>query len=318
MFSRKVTAAALAVGAGLASLALGSPAHAEEAQPDIRTSLAFSRDIAAVGDALTLTVTVTNDGDAAATDVAIRREFDEELTWTSPALIGGPKFDLAPGESKVLTRDGVVPQPALANGSVQVLYYFAGANGDKNTGNNIAYRSIRVPGQLGDYTVKAVDAKSGAPVAGLGVTLTERTNTPDPIVLRATSSAAGRAEFKAVQVGRYKSALTAPAGWDIVERGYSEFSISAKPGDFTVKLERNGEPTAAPSATVSASAGASASASAAAPSPSASSDAPGGEGGGLPITGSNGTLIAGAGIGLLIAGGVIFLVARQRRTRFTS
>ena len=43
-----------------------------------------------------------------------------------------------------------------------------------------------------------------------------------------------------------------------------------------------------------------------------------GSGGGLPITGSNVTLAAGAGIALLLAGAAIFLVSRRRRTRYVA
>ncbi|MFC7531670.1 LPXTG cell wall anchor domain-containing protein [Actinoplanes sp. GCM10030250] len=321
MFLRTLTGAMLAVTAGLASVALSSPAHAEEAQPDVKTAVAFSQETGKVGDTVTVTVTVSNNGTGTAKDVAVRREWDDALTWTSPALADGAKFDLAAGESKVLTRTGTIPEAALADGYVQVLYFFAAANTDKNMNDNIAYRSIRVPGQVGDFTIHVVDAKSsGGGVAGAVVQFTELTNSPGNFSARISSDAAGNAQLKGAQVGRYQVKVTPPAGWKATDVAQAEVNVKAKPGSFTFKLERNGEPTAEPSRPAPS---ATASSGAATVSPSASSAAPGtgageGDGGGLPVTGSNTTTAVVAGVGLLVAGAVAFLLARQRRTRFTS
>ncbi|WP_018218055.1 ALF repeat-containing protein [Salinispora vitiensis] len=54
------------------------------------------------------------------------------------------------------------------------------------------------------------------------------------------------------------------------------------------------------------------------PTPSASQGAPGGEGGGLPVTGANTATVAGIGGALLLLGGVGYLIGRRRRTRFAS
>ncbi|NYT94861.1 ALF repeat-containing protein [Salinispora sp. H7-4] len=54
------------------------------------------------------------------------------------------------------------------------------------------------------------------------------------------------------------------------------------------------------------------------PAPSASQGAPGGEGGGLPVTGANTTTVAGIGGALLLLGGAGYLIGRRRRTRFAS
>lgn len=80
-----------------------------------------------------------------------------------------------------------------------------------------------------------------------------------------------------------------------------------------------------PSATVSPTVGASPTG---VPTPSAPAGAPGGtpaapgagggDGGGLPVTGSNTAGVAGAGVALLLLGGVGYLVARRRRTRFVA
>ncbi|MET8906414.1 LPXTG cell wall anchor domain-containing protein [Micromonospora sp. NPDC004551] len=73
------------------------------------------------------------------------------------------------------------------------------------------------------------------------------------------------------------------------------------------------EPTATPSATPSAT-------TTVAPTPvsSASPDAPGGEGGGLPVTGADTATVAGIGGALLLLGGAGYLIGRRRRSRFVA
>ncbi|MDZ5442388.1 LPXTG cell wall anchor domain-containing protein [Micromonospora sp. 4G57] len=88
-------------------------------------------------------------------------------------------------------------------------------------------------------------------------------------------------------------------------------------------------PTASPTATASPTTSASPTASATptagvtptGTAPSASPAAPGaggGDGGGLPVTGSDNVAVAGAGVALLLLGGVGYLAARRRRTRFVA
>lgn len=323
MSHRRLTGLALAVTAGLASVALGSPAHAEQAQPDLRTTVAFNQDTGKVGDALTVTVTVSNNGTGTAEDVTVVREWEDSLAWTSPALADGAEFDLAAGESKVLTRTGTIPDAAAADGFVQVLYYFAAANEDKNTHDNIGTRIIRVPGQVGEYTIRVVDAETKAGVAGAVVEFTEITHSPGNFSARVVSDAAGNAELKGAQVGQYNVSVTPPAGWKATAGSRASIFVQTKPDDLTLKFERNGEPTAEPSLPApSASAGGVQPGATVSPSGSASGEAPlAGESTrdvGLPITGSNATVVVVAGLGLLVAGAVAFLLARQRRTRFTS
>ncbi|MEV0003094.1 ALF repeat-containing protein [Micromonospora sp. NPDC050980] len=54
------------------------------------------------------------------------------------------------------------------------------------------------------------------------------------------------------------------------------------------------------------------------PAPSGSAGAPGGEGGGLPVTGSDTATVAGVGGALLLLGGVGFVIGRRRRSRFVA
>ncbi|SCL50213.1 ALF repeat-containing protein [Micromonospora chersina] len=68
-------------------------------------------------------------------------------------------------------------------------------------------------------------------------------------------------------------------------------------------------PSATPSATTTI---------APAPAPSASLGAPGGEGGGLPVTGANTAAVAGIGGALLLLGGAGYLIGRRRRSRFVA
>ncbi|MCW3845481.1 LPXTG cell wall anchor domain-containing protein [Micromonospora yasonensis] len=72
------------------------------------------------------------------------------------------------------------------------------------------------------------------------------------------------------------------------------------------------EPTASPTPTATPSA----TTAAPAPASSASLGTPGGEGGGLPVTGGDTATVAGVGGGLLLLGGAGYLIARRRRTRF--
>jgi LPXTG-motif cell wall-anchored protein len=77
-------------------------------------------------------------------------------------------------------------------------------------------------------------------------------------------------------------------------------------------------PSSGPTSTAPAPTG-SASASASAPTPADPGPVDdGGEGGGLPVTGSAASTAAGVGAGLLLAGGIGYAVARRRRTRFVA
>ncbi|RKR91831.1 LPXTG-motif cell wall-anchored protein [Micromonospora pisi] len=69
------------------------------------------------------------------------------------------------------------------------------------------------------------------------------------------------------------------------------------------------QPTPTPSATTTA---------APIPTSSASLDAPGGEGGGLPVTGAETATVAGIGGALLLLGWAGYLIGRRRRSRFVA
>ncbi|MET8146847.1 carboxypeptidase regulatory-like domain-containing protein [Actinoplanes sp. NPDC049668] len=310
MVLRKAARVALAVGAGLGFVAFGVPAYADDAKSDLKTAIAFSSDLGKVGESITVTVTVTNNGTATATDTSVVREWDDALDWTSPPIAAGAKFDVAPGESKVFTRTGVVPQKAYDDGYVQVLYYFHATNENTNTNDNIAYRSIRVPGQLGDLTVYARDESTGAGVAGAKITVDERTSSPGNLSTELTTDADGVATLKAAPAGSYALRIKTPQGWK-AEIPAAQTNISGKPATVTFRLERNGEPTVAPTATPSGSASAT-------PVPTTTAPPAPGSGGGLPVTGSNAALVVGAGLGLVLIGAAAFLTARRRRTRFVS
>jgi LPXTG-motif cell wall-anchored protein len=77
------------------------------------------------------------------------------------------------------------------------------------------------------------------------------------------------------------------------------------------------QPTRTPGATPSATSSATATATAA-PIPASSTNVGGGEGGGLPVTGSGTATVATIGVGLLLLGGAGYLIARRRRSRFVA
>ncbi|MEV4626583.1 LPXTG cell wall anchor domain-containing protein [Micromonospora sp. NPDC049523] len=72
------------------------------------------------------------------------------------------------------------------------------------------------------------------------------------------------------------------------------------------------QPTPAPSATPSATT------VAPTPASSASLGAPGGEGGGLPVTGADAATVAGIGGAILLLGSAGYLIGRRRRSRFVA
>ncbi|MEV4277184.1 LPXTG cell wall anchor domain-containing protein [Actinoplanes xinjiangensis] len=77
------------------------------------------------------------------------------------------------------------------------------------------------------------------------------------------------------------------------------------------------KPSVTPSATPSTTASATSSATASAgPAATGGEEDDGGEGGGLPVTGANTGVVAGAGGALLLLGGAGFLIGRRRRARF--
>ncbi|MEV6303679.1 LPXTG cell wall anchor domain-containing protein [Actinoplanes sp. NPDC051861] len=78
------------------------------------------------------------------------------------------------------------------------------------------------------------------------------------------------------------------------------------------------KPTASPTVTPSATASATPSATSTSSAPAATPTSDGGDGGGLPVTGSSTGLVAGIGAALLAVGAVGFVLARRRRTRFTA
>lgn len=79
------------------------------------------------------------------------------------------------------------------------------------------------------------------------------------------------------------------------------------------ELDCASQPTSAPSATPSAT-------TTVAPTPASSPSlgAPGGEGGGLPVTGADTATVAGIGGALLLLGGAGYLIGRRRRSRFVA
>ncbi|OJF13567.1 SdrD B-like domain-containing protein [Couchioplanes caeruleus] len=356
MFLRKLTGAALTVAIGLASVALSSPARAEEAKPDLKVTVAFNRDIGKVGDAVTVSVTITNNGTVTAKNVRNIKGAFPPLDYTPPTLADGPGvFDLAPGESTVRKYHGIINQEGYKIGHLYFAFVFQAENWDENPRDNWAFRNMRVPGIRSNYTVRAQEDHTHVPVAGVVVEITEQTDSPGKFTARLTTDAAGNADFTNLPLGRYIVRAIAPAGWTGKYSDDLERYTWVEPNDpdklSTLTLVRNGDPTTAPSTPApAASTGGpapnvpptggpvpsvpstgkpapsvpSSEGPAVAPSSTPSGEAlvDAGEGddeeGGLPLTGGNATAMVGAGLGLFVAGGAAFLLARQRRTRFTS
>lgn len=315
---RTLVRTSVALGAALGLVGAAAPARAETEGAALATTVTANRETAKVGDTFTITVTVKNTGTVAAKDIRLVREGSDLIEWTSPAIIDGPHFDLAPGESKTFHRDGKVEPDAHANGYVQFWYYFAGPN----IKSGVRWVYLRVPGQLGDMAVKAQD-KQGQGVPGTVVAIVDEFNGINVEVGRITTDSSGIGRLKGVQVGPCTVKFIAPAGWRVVKPTTGAIRTSIKPqgSTTTAVLELTGEPPAGPdkppagptqppavpivpSATTSV-----------APS---TSPAAGGAGGALPVTGSGTTTVLGVGVGVVLLGLGLFVVARRRRVRFVN
>jgi hypothetical protein len=308
----------LAVSAGLALLAAGSPAHAAAADDVVNTKVvaAFDRDSAEVGKQVTFNVTVTNTGTVIAHDVKVIHESENDIDWIGPNPEDAPGFDLAPGESRVLSRTGTVAESAFTSGEVFALAYVRSTE-TENPNDNISSAYIPVPGALSGVLVTAKGVpwpgggEASTPVPGVRVALSRSVNRVKVPYTERTTGADGTISLINVPAGTYVLDVTAPDGWKVTLRSADVTARQGRVGTASVTLAATGPaptPTPTPTPTVTPTA---------ATGPTTAPPATG-QGGGLALTGANGTLIGGVGLALLVLGGLAFLFTRRRRTSFTS
>lgn len=303
----------LAVGAGLALLAAGSPAHAAAVDDVVNTKVVatFDRDSAEVGQSVTFNVTVTNTGTVTAHHIKVVHEASNDIDWTGPAP--EETEQLEPGASVVLTRTGTVAKSAYANGEIFALAYVAAAD-EESTNDNISSAYIPVPGARDGVLVTAKGVPWGGkeadtPVPGVRVALSRWVNRVKVAYTEKTTGADGTISLINVPAGTYVLDFIAPDGWKITIRSADVHPRQGRVGTASVTLAATGPaPTPTPTATPTP-----------AVTPSAATAPPAtGEGGGLALTGANGALVGGVGVALLVLGGLAFLFTRRRRTSFTS
>jgi LPXTG-motif cell wall-anchored protein len=319
MMLHTIPRAAMAAGAVLAFVAVGSPAQAAEETSDIRVSSSVDKQTVRLGETLTVTVTVRNAGPATAEGVVVRSEHENCIAWTTPALSESDGYDLPVGGSKSFTRSGQVTPCGVEWGKAEAFYFILAGNEPVN-GYNFTNPRARVLGGRGVAHFAAVDAAGGQGVAGVTITMYDEFTDPATKAAEIRTGADGKAFLDDLTPGDYHAKVTAPAGWKVEDEDQIDLrvrlgepvstlirlvSTGATPppggGSGTPPAEPSGAPTATPAGTTPPAGGTG-----------------GGDGGDLPITGANAAAAGAAGVALLILGGLAFVLTRRRRIRFSA
>jgi LPXTG-motif cell wall-anchored protein len=318
MMLRTITRAAMAAGAVLAFVAVGSPAHAAEETSDIRVSSSVDKQTVRLGETLTVTVTVQNAGPATAEDVVVRSEHENCIAWTTPALSESDGYDLPAGESRTFTRSGRVTRCGVEWGKAEAFYFILAGNEPVN-GYNFTNPRARVLGGHGVAHFAAVDAAGGQGVAGVTITVYDEFTDPATTAAEVRTGADGRVSLDDLTPGDYHAKVTAPAGWKLEGKDQVDLRVRlGEPVSATIRListgatpppsSESGTPPAEPSGGPTATPG----------STTPPAGGTGGDGGDLPITGANAAAAGVVGVALLVLGGLAFVLTRRRRTRFSA
>jgi LPXTG-motif cell wall-anchored protein len=318
MMLRTVTHAAMAAGAVLGFVAVGSPAQAAEETSDIRVSSSVDKQTVRLGETLTVTVTVTNAGPATAEGVVVRSEHENCIAWTTPALSESDGYDLPVGGSRTFTRSGQVTRCGVEWGKAEAFYFILAGNEPVN-GYNFTNPRARVLGGHGVAQFAAVDVAGGQGVAGVTITVYDEFTDPATKAAEVRTGADGKASLDDLTPGDYHAKVAAPAGWKLDGEDQIDLRVRlGEPVSALIRLVSTGaapppgggsgtpptEPTGGPTTTPGVT-------------PPAGGTG-GGDGGDLPITGANAATAGVAGVALLVLGGLAFLLTRRRRTRFSA
>ncbi|MEV6526657.1 SdrD B-like domain-containing protein [Longispora sp. NPDC051575] len=285
------TAAAVTLGALLVA-GLAAPAQAAEL-PDVQVTVSFDKRLVAVGDKAVETITVKNAGKADAHNVKVLGDDGAGFKGLTPW--SNKPFELKAGETRVIKIDGEI----VDEGYGGIVYHsigFGADGGDANDEDNIDVARMGITGLKGHVGVRVYHEADGntdtiedESVPGVKVEVLDPTD--KKVLHTGVTDTKGVYRVEGLQVGEYLVRFTSPAGWKVTKPEIERVVGNGGGGEQPIAATKVAvTPTPSPSAS---------------PSPAA---------GGLPVTGSNAALVAGAGAGVLALGAVLFVVARRRRT----
>lgn len=334
---------ALLTGGVLAAGVLPAGAAEAAALPDLQVSVVVTPEQASypVGTTVTPTYTITNAGDAAATNIRNSAGRDTGLDRASEDFPAAP-FDLAPGESRTIEWPAKVHSSAGVQGYANSYREFSNDAGEANPADNAAEYRIAVPGVPGAIRIKVfVDAKGdhdSAQPALPGAEVVVKGETDGRTAGTGTTDATGWYSLTRVPIGQ--NYLASVTGW-VMTGGETETRIQVRggqwstvligvrpkdapsmppslPSDGDEPLPGGGGATTPGGSPSSSAAPGGAAAGGAAPGGAAAGGAPGtdSEPSALAKTGGRIAPVIGVGAMVLVGGAAAFVVARRRRSRF--
>src|SRR5262245_1782484 len=244
----------------------------------------------AVGDTATLTITVTDDGDAMAHNVRVDGG-DSEGVDDDP---DPSPFDLDHGASVPVSLTSKVVQAGFNLGFIQRGASFASDETELTTASTAGARA-RVPGGTGVSAGRFYDSAGGNPSTAPGVPGVTMllTNVLDhSVTATGVSDATGAFHVENIPAGDYAPTITLPAGWKLTNDEVGLFPVRVG-NQFPLFVALDKVPVTTTTTTTTAPV----------------DNTPQ-----LPVTGTPVRWIAAAGLTVLIAGAVLLGLARRRRS----
>jgi hypothetical protein len=199
-------------------------AEQQQAAPDLKISVKFDKSEYSLGDPLSLTVVVRNDGDAPANQVRFATEtFQMFLTTGVGDLVSRP--GLAPGEAKTIKLGGTA-QWGVPNAALTVRTYVEGAT-DKTPNDNLVRAETKIVNNTGQISGVVYEDRNanGAADPGEGVDYTQLKLTGEAAYPFTTSTyGGGQFSIRNVPVGTYQ----------VRQVSNSVDGRAIKPGQFVV------------------------------------------------------------------------------------
>jgi LPXTG-motif cell wall-anchored protein len=307
-----------ALAAAFAGVAIAvlpaTAALAADPKPDIAVSVTADKPTYAENAPFTATATVTNKGSVAAVHVHFTGgnvESLDNLEWG--ALATG--FDLAAGATKIFTITGKTTHTAWRYGHGGVVFTLEADNGEANDADNTAGVSILVPGAFGTVIGQVcpgenLQTECGEGFPGVpGIKVVVADDSGKTVYGETVTDAKGKFSVAHVPAGDARVTFTPPPGWQVMagENGTNDFTFAQViegPEPATLSIIAKQVPVPSTSAATSGPAAAPSSSPGAHPS--------------LPITGSNTPMFVAGGLGAVVVGVTLVLVARRRRIHLQS
>ncbi|HWO62797.1 MAG TPA: carboxypeptidase regulatory-like domain-containing protein [Umezawaea sp.] len=198
----------------------------------LTATLAFDRDVYAVGDVADVTITLTNTGaDLPAVHAYCGGNGEPYDLYNNNAGWGALRYGaegvpLAAGETEVVHVAAPLTTGADAYGFISAMCEFGS---DIAPGAPFAVDKARIPGRFANASGVVLNDHDGdpltpgQPVGGVGIALLD-IDTGDQVATAVTDSA-GAYAFTGVPVGRYTPAVSAP--WRVVDNGNSTVRVVA-------------------------------------------------------------------------------------------